>query len=75
MDITNWQDGANIIAQQIYQQGPTYGTVYTIHGKDTNKQIRIIHEATIGDLAICFFLALLTGTILLKWAFKAIWGR
>jgi hypothetical protein len=75
VQVTNWSDGAKVIANEIYQQGPTYGTVYTVHGKDHDTQLRILHEATIGDLAICFFLALLTGTILLRWMFQSIWGR
>lgn len=73
--ITNWDQGAAAIAAKIHEHDPTHGILTTIHGTSTGQSLQIIHSATIGDLLVCFFLAILTGTILLQWAFKAIWGR
>lgn len=73
-DTTDWEMVSQLIATAIQEQQASFETVTAIHGEQWG-EFRIIHEATLGDLLVAFFLLSLTSVILLKWLFKVIWGR
>jgi len=74
-DNTDWEYVSQLIADKIAAHATTFDVIEAVHGSQIGGQIRILHEATLGDLLVSFFLAALTGTILLKWLFSVVWGR
>lgn len=63
-----------LIEDALQDYRSSYKTIAAIHG-DEQGEYRIYHEATLGDLLICFLLVILIALTLLRWFFKAVWGR
>jgi hypothetical protein len=73
-DATDWQAVAELIANEIEKKQPTYETITADHGTFTG-ELRIVHQVTTGDLLVSFLLGLVIATHLVRWLFRAVWGR
>lgn len=71
---TDWQAIAELIAQEQAKKQPTYETLEVkAFGKDV--ELRIVHEATMGEVLVAFLLLLILAKSLVRWLFRAVWGR
>jgi len=59
---------------EVESQQPTFQTIpVKFFGEEV--ELRIVHQATVGELLVSFLLFLAISTFLLRWLFKAVWGR
>jgi hypothetical protein len=71
---TDWQEVAELIANEIEKKQPAYETITADHGTFTG-ELRVVHQVTTGDLLVSFLLGLVIATHLVRWLFRAVWGR
>lgn len=71
---TDWQYVAELIAAEIAKKQSTYEVIEANEGNETG-EFRVIHEVTLGDLAVSALLFLLISMQLLRWFFKVVWRR
>lgn len=67
---TDWGEVADLIAEAIQQKQATYEII-----PFGDKEYRVHHEATIGDLLVSLLLMANLSIFLLKWLFQAVWRR
>lgn len=68
----DWDEAAEKIANAIQDNQSTFETIVAVNSET---EYRIVHEATTGDLLVSGLLVANIAIFLLRWTFKAIWGR
>ncbi|MED2258293.1 hypothetical protein ABEO98_21575 [Brevibacillus parabrevis] len=73
-DETDWQHVAELIATETEKKQPTYQTIEaTVFGEEV--ELRIVHQATVGEILVSVLLTVTIATFLLRWLFKVVWRR
>lgn len=69
---TDWEHVAELIASAIdkKQPQPISETITTDYG-----DLRVVYSVTTGELLVSFLLLAAMSLFLLRWVFKAVWGR
>lgn len=74
VDETDWPWVAELIAREIEKKQPTYQTIPAkVFGEEV--ELRIVDQVTVGNLLVSGLLVVAIFFFLLRWLFKAIWGR
>lgn len=73
-ETTDWQAVAEMIAKAIEDKQPGREVIQATNGNVTG-ELTIVHQVTTGDLLVGLLLLVLIAKSLLKWVFKAVWGR
>ncbi|MED4570986.1 hypothetical protein P9302_16100 [Brevibacillus agri] len=68
----DWEHVAELIASAINnkQPQPLFKTLTTDYG-----DLRVVYSVTTGELLVSFLLMVAMSLFLLRWLFKAVWGR
>ncbi|WP_157788959.1 hypothetical protein [Rhodococcus rhodochrous] len=67
---TDWSQVAELIAAAIDKKQPTSEIISTDYG-----DFRVVHSVTTGELLVSTFLGAAIALFLVRWFFKAVWGR
>ncbi len=74
VDEIDWQYVAELIGKEVAKHEPKFEIIQATHGGVTG-ELRIIQTATTGELLVSFLLLCVLSNHLLRWLFKAVWGR
>lgn len=67
---TDWDHVSELIANAIEKKQPNAEILTTDYG-----DLRVVYSVTTGELLVSFLMLTAMSLFLLRWLFKAVWGR
>ena len=67
---TDWYHVSELIANAIEKKQPSAEILTTDYG-----DLRVVYSVTTGEMLVSFLLLAAISLFLLRWLFKAVWGR